>query len=276
MAIMLGAVMLLMWLAGSLLVYGLLGVALLIGAAITPTDPVVASSIVTGEIPQRLLPAALRDLLSAESGANDGLAYPIVSLPILALTAASPLAAASEWALRAVVWEVGFAVGFGVLLGWGAGRLLHWAEAQGMIDKPSFLSYAIALARVTLGATRTLGSDGILAVFVAGVAFNRAVSATERAQEERFTEALDRFFYAAGVSAVRVGPAVVAVGGVGMAAGTAGARHSAAAPPSGPVGAPPAAAEAQNGGRRTVFGLVRPHRHCCALLRQLRRAPNGD
>ena len=198
MAVMLGAVMPLMWLAGSLLAYGLLErsleVALLIGAVVTPTDPIVASSIVTGEIPQRLLPGSLRHLLSAESGVNDGLAYPIVSLPLLALTAASPQAAASEWVLRAVLWEVGFAVGFGALLGWGAGRLLHWAEANRMIDKPSFLSYAIALAWVTLGAARILGSDGILAVFVAGVAFNRVVSAAERAQEERFAEALDRFF----------------------------------------------------------------------------------
>jgi NhaP-type Na+/H+ or K+/H+ antiporter len=118
----------------------------------------------------------------------------IVSLPLLTLTAASPQAAASEWVLRAVLWEVGFAVGFGALLGWGAGRLLHWAEANRTIDKPSFLSYAITLAWVTLGAARILGSDGILAVFVAGVAFNRVVSAAERPQEERFAEALDRFF----------------------------------------------------------------------------------
>jgi sodium/hydrogen antiporter len=89
-AVLLGLVMPLMWLVSGLLVYLILGVpflvALLVGAVVTPTDPVVSSTIVTGELAEENLPDRLRYTLSGESGANDGLAYPFVVLPILLLT----------------------------------------------------------------------------------------------------------------------------------------------------------------------------------------------
>src|SRR5215218_9366732 len=62
--VLLGVVMPLMWIASGLLVYLVLGmpfwVGVLIGAIITPTDPVVASSIVAGGVAERNLPGALR------------------------------------------------------------------------------------------------------------------------------------------------------------------------------------------------------------------------
>src|SRR5215207_10244160 len=70
--VLLGIVMPLMWIVGGLLAYLILGVpfwvAVLIGAIVTPTDPVVASSIVAGGVAERNLPAKLRHAISAESG----------------------------------------------------------------------------------------------------------------------------------------------------------------------------------------------------------------
>ncbi len=64
------------------LVWLLLGVpvalAVLIGACITPTDPVLASSVVTGKPAEEHLPVRTRQILSEESGTNDGLALPLV------------------------------------------------------------------------------------------------------------------------------------------------------------------------------------------------------
>ena len=75
-----------MWLISAGLAGWFLGLsfwtALLLGAVLTPTDPVVASSIVTGGLAKRNLPVRLRDAISLESGANDGLAYVLVMLPI--------------------------------------------------------------------------------------------------------------------------------------------------------------------------------------------------
>jgi NhaP-type Na+/H+ or K+/H+ antiporter len=196
MAVLLGLVMPFMWLASGLLVYLILGlpllVALLVGAVITPTDPVVSSTIVTGDVAEEDLPGRLRHTLSAESGANDGLAYPFVFLPILLLSRPSG-EAWMHWVTHTLVWEVGGAVIFGALVGYGAGRLLEWAEHKDAIEESFFLVYTIALSLVVLGAAKLLGSDGILAVFVAGLGFDFVVKG-DREQQRRVQEASTRFF----------------------------------------------------------------------------------
>ena len=196
-AVLLGLIMPLMWLISGLLVYLILGVpflvALLVGAVVTPTDPVVSSTIVTGELAEENLPDRLRYTLSGESGANDGLAYPFVVLPILLLTRL-PGEALSHWLTHTLLWEVGAAVIFGGLIGYGAGRLLEGAQGEGTMERTSFLAYTLALSLAVLGAAKLLGTDGVLAVFVAGLAFDAAVSESDRAQEERVQEAVNRFF----------------------------------------------------------------------------------
>jgi NhaP-type Na+/H+ or K+/H+ antiporter len=98
--VVLGLVMPLMWLSSGLLVWLLLDlpfwVAMLIGAVVTPTDPVVSTDIVTGVVAEENIPGRLRHLISSESGLNDGLGYPVVFLPILLMTR-SPGEALSHW-----------------------------------------------------------------------------------------------------------------------------------------------------------------------------------
>ncbi len=197
MAVMLGLVMPLMWLASGLLTFLILGlpfwIALLIGAVITPTDPVLASTIVQGETAQKNLPARLRNLLSGESGANDGLAYPLVFLPILLLERPAG-EALGHWVTYTLLWEVLAAVFMGAVVGYAAGLLLRWATQKGNIGQPSYLAYTVALALLVLGGAKLLGTDGILAVFAAGVAFSMAASIEEESQEEHVQEAVNRFF----------------------------------------------------------------------------------
>jgi NhaP-type Na+/H+ or K+/H+ antiporter len=93
-----------------------------------------------------------------------------------------------------VLWEVGIATLFGTLLGYEAGRLLVWAEAKRTIEKTSFLAYTVALSLLVLGAAELIQTDSILAVFVAGVAFDMVVGGRERAEEEGVQEAVNQFF----------------------------------------------------------------------------------
>lgn len=90
--IMLLVVMPLMALVSTGLAMGLLGMSLgaslLLGTALCPTDPVLASSDVTGKGAEQDLPQDDRQLLSLESGANDGLAFPLV---LAAIAVAGPL-----------------------------------------------------------------------------------------------------------------------------------------------------------------------------------------
>lgn len=185
-----------MWLVSSLLVGWIvgvpIGVALLIGAIVTPTDPVVASSIVTGTVAEKNLPGRIPCLMTAEAGLNDGLALPLVLLGVA-------LAGGHETELvpfltRDVLWEVGGAVLLGSLLGAGTARLLKLAEEHMLIEKSAYLAIVIALALLALGLVRLLGSDGLLAVFVAGVAFDRGVPMAEREDAGEIAATFDRFF----------------------------------------------------------------------------------
>ena len=66
--VLLGVVMPIMWLVSGFLTFYILGlpfwIAMLVGATVTPTDPVLASTIVTGDIAERNLPLHLRNVLS--------------------------------------------------------------------------------------------------------------------------------------------------------------------------------------------------------------------
>jgi NhaP-type Na+/H+ or K+/H+ antiporter len=196
-ALLIGVLMPLMWIVAALLVYAWLGVpvllALLIAAVVTPTDPIVASGIVTAGIAKKLLPERVRHTLSAESGANDGLATAFVAVPILLLTRATE-AAATAWLTEVLVREVLGGILLGLLVGAAAGRLLTWSERKNYLEESSFLAFSVALALLVLGAAGLAGTNGVLAVFVAGVAFDNGVGGRERAEEAEVQEAVNQFF----------------------------------------------------------------------------------
>lgn len=167
--------------------------ALLIGGVVCATDPVIASSIVTGGLAKETLPGSFRHLLSTESGANDGLAYPLVLLPVMLLTMPTD-AALLDWFAKVWLWEVGGSLLIGALLGWSSGRALQWAEHKGFLDQPSFLALTLALTLFVLGVGKVLGTDSILAVFAAGIAFDQEVGGKERGEADNVQEAVNLFF----------------------------------------------------------------------------------
>jgi len=182
-AVLLTLGMLVMWLVSAGLAWAALGLAplaaLTLGAAVTPTDPVVASAIVTGEPAESLLPDRVRTSLSLESGANDGLGYLIVLLPLLLLTRG---AAGETWAhfLRDVL-ALGIlgAIAFGLALGLGVGLLMRASGRFRLMEPHSLLSLSVALSLLAVAGAHLIGSDGILASFAAGIGLKQ-VAATIR------------------------------------------------------------------------------------------------
>jgi sodium/hydrogen antiporter len=174
------------------LAMGVLGLsaaaALLLGTALSPTDPVLASSVVTGEAAEEDLPERDRQVLSLESGANDGLALPLV---LVAVALAGPMtgtAAAVETA-----WQVLGAVALGALAGALGGRALRLGEEHGATSHGPMLLFTIVLAAAVLGLSGLLHLDGVLAVFAAGLAFNLVSTGRERTSEVEIDEAVNRF-----------------------------------------------------------------------------------
>jgi NhaP-type Na+/H+ or K+/H+ antiporter len=195
--VLLGIVMPLMWIVSGLLVYLILGlpfwVGVLIGAIITPTDPVVASSIVAGGVAERNLPGALRCAISAESGFNDGLALPFVVLPVLVLTE-PPGEVLGHWLTHTVLLEIVAGAALAALMGYLAGKTLRWAERKETMERTSLLTISLALSLTVLGVTELLHLNGVLAAFVAGIVFNFAGSSDAKESQEEIQEAISRFF----------------------------------------------------------------------------------
>jgi NhaP-type Na+/H+ or K+/H+ antiporter len=193
--------MLLMWAAGTAvttfsfdlpwLVCGL------IGAIIAPTDPVLSAPVVSGDLAHRAVPFDLRHAITAESGINDGLAGPIVMLPVIALGGAGlhdPWRDFGTWMLHTVLWETGSAVVLGAGAGYVASLLLRWATRQIDAERSSLLTIALALALATLTGLQVIGSNGVLGAFVAGALLNNADEEASQEHQEHFNEAITRFF----------------------------------------------------------------------------------
>jgi len=166
-----------------------LALAALVGACLCPTDPVLAASVVTGGPAERVLPARIRQLLTVESGANDGLALPLVGL---ALAAVLPATSPSD-AVGRLAWEVvgGALVGF--LTGTLAARVLTGATRRHDLEPGPELVFTLLLAVAVLGIARLAGTDGVLAVFVAGLAYNRWIGEGERGAQDNIDEAINRY-----------------------------------------------------------------------------------
>ncbi len=162
--------------------------AVLLGTALAPTDPVLASSMVTGRPAEQDIPDRIRQVLSLESGANDGLTLPFV---LLALAIAGPLTGGE--ALLTSAWELAGAVVVGIALGWLGGRALRAGEAHGATETGPALLFTVVLALLVLGLCGLTHVNGILGVFVAGLAFNRTATDPERAGEAPIDDAVNRF-----------------------------------------------------------------------------------
>ena len=195
-AVILLIIMPLMFLSSGMMIYIILGlpfwVAMLIGASITPTDPVVSSAIVTGTIAERIIPRRIRNFISFESGANDGLALPFVALSLIFFTQINnPL---SYFILDIFLYKLVVATLFGLVIGYLFGYLLKKAVIKGIIERTYFLSYAIAISLLTVSASELFGFDSVFVVFVAGLSFSRLIRNTERSEILEYQESVNHFF----------------------------------------------------------------------------------
>ncbi|KAM0748745.1 hypothetical protein T439DRAFT_328008 [Meredithblackwellia eburnea MCA 4105] len=144
--------------------------ALCISACVTPTDPILANAIVKGRYAEKHVPPAVRNIISAESGANDGLGYPFLFLPLFIMKRGEDSLGLviREWVISTWLYQIGLACVLGAVIGFVARKTLKFAHQRQLIDHESFLAYGIGLAFLTLGVVGVLGSDDVLAAFVAG------------------------------------------------------------------------------------------------------------
>ena len=161
-------------------------------ACVTATDPVLASSVVgKGKFAKRV-PKHLRDLLSAESGCNDGMAFPFIYLSFY-LIQYRPDASkvAYHWFCYTILYECIWGATYGVLIGYIGRHMIKWADRKGLIDRESFLVFYFVLALFCAGTGATLGTDDLLVGFAAGVGFSNDGWFTEKTEESHVSNVID-------------------------------------------------------------------------------------
>jgi sodium/hydrogen antiporter len=134
--------------------------AFLLAAVLTPTDPVVTSTVVTSQ----RVPARVRHTLNLESGLNDGLALPFV-LFFLALS--GPGGDAGTEALK-VVGEAAFGALVGAAMGLAGGRLHKHLPGGGITPRYEGI-FAIGFGVAAFGVADVTIGNGLIAAFVCGI-----------------------------------------------------------------------------------------------------------
>lgn len=157
----------------TLLGWGVLGLvpatAVLLAAALAPTDPVLAAEVQAGP-PSERNENEVRFALTSEAGLNDGLAFPFTNLAIAAAGAG-----ASNWHFEWLWYDVGYkiivGVLFGVVLGYMLAYLMFRVGGQTRLAKTGEAIAAPALTLIPYALTQLVDGYGFLAVFVAAIAF---------------------------------------------------------------------------------------------------------
>ena len=174
-AVMLGPVMIFSWLVVALFVYLLLrtdvATALIVSACLTPTDPVLAASVLTNSKFSNRVPKRVRNMLSAESACNDGVSFPFLYAGLFPLIASTAGSAVRDWFLITILWQCIFGLLLGAFIGVVANRILRFSHDTKYIDESSFIAFYFLLAIFSVGVGSTLGSDDFLVAFGAGTAF---------------------------------------------------------------------------------------------------------
>src|SRR4051794_35140575 len=136
--------------------------AFLVGALLSPTDPVLSSSVVTNP----RVPRLIRHSLNLESGLNDGLALP----PVLALVAALEVSGGDFVWWRFVLQDVTLGFAFGIAIGLLASLALPRGDRTESLPAHQRALYALGVAFLTYGAT-TLPphGNGFIAVYVCAI-----------------------------------------------------------------------------------------------------------
>ena len=148
-----------------------LAAAVMLGAVLAPTDPVLAGDIGVGP-PGDEAEHEPNFALTAEAGANDGLAAPFVLLGIF-IAEEGGSGWVVDWFLADVLYACLAGVAVGAAVGWGAAWSVRRLRDRELLA-PAFDGYhAIATALVLYGVAETIGGYGFLAVFAGGLAFRR-------------------------------------------------------------------------------------------------------
>ncbi|KAF7538636.1 hypothetical protein G7054_g2780 [Neopestalotiopsis clavispora] len=163
------------WLVCTVIIKLIIGIswshAFIIAATLTPTDPVLSASVLGETRFSMRVPKRLRYILAAESGCNDGTAYPFLYAAIFAVNMSSKAEWAKHFFVETILWQCTLGIVVGAVIGLVANRLLRFSEKRGYTQEATLFVFYFLLAIFATGVGSTLGLDDFLVAFTAGTAF---------------------------------------------------------------------------------------------------------
>ena len=166
--------------------------AVLLGAVLAPTDPVLAGDVQVGP-PLEGNEHPVRFALTTEAAINDGLAFPFVYLGLLvAAEGFAPGTWGLEWIGRDILWRIAIGAAMGAAGGWALGQILFVLPRRAPLADTA--SGVVALAGVLLcyGTTELVEGYGFIAVAVTGLTVRRVEADHQfHRRLHDFTEAIE-------------------------------------------------------------------------------------
>ncbi|TQV92944.1 hypothetical protein V2A60_003734 [Cordyceps javanica] len=216
MALCLLPIMTIMWLCTSLCMLATvpkvtLLATLVIASCVTTTDPILSQAVAKGPFADKYVARPMREIISAEAGANDGFGFLFLMLAVYLIrhadipsagntdeavgTVAKSAGAAAKmlvpragdevgrlgggvgvaltnWFVETWLYIVLLSIAYGAVIGFGSCRIVKYALKRKWIDTESYLLFPAALGLFLIGTCGAIGTDDLLACFVAGSALN--------------------------------------------------------------------------------------------------------
>jgi NhaP-type Na+/H+ or K+/H+ antiporter len=145
--------------------------ALLVGAMLAPTDPVLASAVNVNDAADH---DRTRYALSGEAGFNDGMAFPFVVLGLHWFTDGVDGSWVASWALHRLLWAIPAGLAVGYAMGLAIGRLAIWLRTRHRDSMSPSDFLALAVVALSYVAAEQVGAWGFLAAFAAGIGMRHA------------------------------------------------------------------------------------------------------
>ncbi|KAF2848766.1 Na(+)/H(+) antiporter 1, partial [Plenodomus tracheiphilus IPT5] len=172
--------------------------AMVIASLVTSTDPVLSQAIAKGPFADKYVPRALREIISAEAGSNDGFGFPFLLLATYLIRHAPEEdvnfkpdvvriagragdvgrlgggagQAVEIWIVEGWLYFILTGAIVGAVCGIGSMYIVNFSLKKKWIDSESLLLYPTALGLFVIGITGCAGLDDLLACFCAGAALN--------------------------------------------------------------------------------------------------------
>ncbi|KAI8674395.1 Na-H-Exchanger domain-containing protein [Fusarium keratoplasticum] len=177
--------------------------ALVIGSCVTCTDPILSQAIAKGPFADKYVARPLREIISSEAGANDGFGFPFLMLATYLIQHADvaaagdgaeagrsaahalmaragevgrlgggPMEALKQWFIETWLYTIVLSIAYGVVVGYGSCKGIRLALKWKWIDNESYVLFPTALGLFIVGTCGALGTDDLLACFVAGSTLN--------------------------------------------------------------------------------------------------------